>query len=337
MISIFQKENIQQTTAYIVLIMLLLIVLGFHVVPGLLSGLLSYVLTKNFLKAIEFKIPNNLTKVKIVGLVVGMTSFGILSGLIFLTIKALNGENVSGLINTLAETISNSKDLLPDAISAYIPESVMEIKEVFINAIKSHMQEFANIGRGALHSFLLVLIGWLVGILIACKKPTKNKTLFSKTWDDLWFKLSNAFKFVVFAQIKVAAFNSLVMSIFLFIVAPIFEWHIPYSKMLILITFLCGLLPIIGNLISNTISFLLAFTVSLHAAIGALVVLMLIHKLEYLIISKSLGSDIDSDIWELLIILFSFEILFGVAGMVFSPIIYAFFKQEMRNFNWLPK
>lgn len=337
MIAIFQKEYIQQTSAYIALILLLFIVLGFHIVPGLIAGLLSYVLTKNFLKAIEFKIPNNLTKVKIVGLIVGVTSFGVLSGLIFLTIKALNGENVSGLVNTLAETISNSKDLLPDAVAVYIPESVMEIKEVFISAIKSHMQEFANIGRGALHSFLLVLIGWLVGILIACKKPTKDKTLFSKTWDDLWFKLSNAFKFVVFAQIKVAAFNSFVMAIFLFIVAPIFDWNIPYAKMLILITFLCGLLPIIGNLISNTISFLLAFTVSIHAAIGALVVLMLIHKLEYLIISKSLGSDIDSDIWELLIILFSFEILFGVAGMVFSPIIYAFFKQEMRNFNWLPK
>lgn len=76
-------------------------------------------------------------------------------------------------------------------------------------------------------------------------------------------------------------------------------------------------------------------TVSLPTAITVLVLLMLVHKLEYVIISSSLGADIDSDIWEILIVLFSFEILFGLSGMVFSPILYAFIKKEMRQIGWI--
>lgn len=335
MLKFFQEKNSQIISAYVSMIFIVFLVLFFKVVPAILAGLLAYVLTTGIMQKMNWKTPNNTMKEKIVGIVVGLLSFAFLGTVGFLIAKALSGENITGLIGTLADTISKAKEFFPEGISEHIPDTVEEIKASAMNVAKSHFNSIADMIKIALHELLLVVIGWLIGILVACKRKDSRNTDFSRKWNDLWYKLSDAFKFVVFAQVKVATFNSMFMAIFLFIFCPIFGWDIPYSKLLVLITFICGLLPIIGNLISNTISFLMAMTVSLPAAIAALCMLMLIHKLEYLIISKSLGADIDSDIWELLIILFSFEILFGVAGMVFSPILYAFFKKEMRSIDWL--
>ena len=330
------NQQIQEISAYIFMIIFMFAILHFHVIPAVLAGLLAYVMTTKLMHQLSVKIPSDSTQSKIVGMFVGLGSLGLISFLVFILIKALNGENMTDMTNTVIETINQSRKLLPPEIAVYIPDNISEMKKNLISNLKEHLLSFANFGKGALYSILLVLIGWLIGILIACQKKSTNQTHFSKKWNELWRKLSESFRFVVFAQVKVAAFNSIFMAIFLFIVCPIIGWDIPYSKMLVVITFLCGLLPIIGNLISNSISFILALTVSFPAAIAALCMLMLVHKLEYFIISKSLGSDIDSDIWELLIVLFAFEILFGVAGMVFSPILYAFFKTEMRQFNWLP-
>jgi predicted PurR-regulated permease PerM len=46
------------------------------------------------------------------------------------------------------------------------------------------------------------------------------------------------------------------------------------------LTFLCGLLPVIGNIISNTIIVCIAFTISPQFAGWALLFLIIIHKLE---------------------------------------------------------
>lgn len=337
MLKRLQEKNTQIIAAYICMFAVLSLSLLFNLIPTIIAGLLAFVLSKDFLEKLKVKLPNNTFQEKLVGLIVGFGSLGALSLIVLAISKTLSGENISDLINTIAQTLTNSKQFLPPQIADYIPDSINEIKQKFILAFKEHVSSFADFGKGALHSLFIILVGWLIGILVACKKIKKEHTPFSKTWFELWLKLSDAFRFVVFAQVKVALFNSICMAIFLFVVSPLLGWDIPYSKILVLITFICGLIPIVGNLISNTITFIVSMTVSLPAAIAALVMLIVIHKLEYFIISKSLGADIDSGVWEILIVLFSFEILFGLSGMVFSPIIYVFFKQELRRINWLQK
>ena len=56
-----------------------------------------------------------------------------------------------------------------------------------------------------------------------------------------------------------------------------------------LITFIAGLLPVIGNLISNTIIVSLSLTHGLIVSISSLLWLVTIHKLEYF-----LNAQIDS-------------------------------------------
>jgi predicted PurR-regulated permease PerM len=86
------------------------------------------------------------------------------------------------------------------------------------------------------------------------------------------------------AQITISLINTALTAIFLMAV------HMPHAPLLIAVTFLCGLVPIVGNLLSNTIIVFVALTMSLKLAISALIFLVVIHKLEYLLNSKIIGT-----------------------------------------------
>jgi predicted PurR-regulated permease PerM len=90
-----------------------------------------------------------------------------------------------------------------------------------------------------------------------------------------------------------------------------------------------GLIPILGNLISNTLTFIAALTISLGLAGVALLYLVLVHKLEYFINAKIIGTRINASAWELLLALFVMEACFGITGILLAPIIYAYIKSEL--------
>jgi predicted PurR-regulated permease PerM len=98
--------------------------------------------------------------------------------------------------------------------------------------------------------------------------------------------------------------------------------------MLIGVTFLCGLFPIIGNLISNTVIIGVAFTVSPKTALAALIFLVVIHKLEYFLNSKIIGDRIKNPVWLTLLGLLIGERLLGIPGMILAPVLLNFIKVE---------
>ena len=89
-----------------------------------------------------------------------------------------------------------------------------------------------------------------------------------------------------------------------------------YATTLVVITFLCGLIPVLGNLISNTVITILSLGVSVGTAAASLTFLVVIHKLEYLINSRIVGGETDSQAWEILlaILLFVVACLVGPGG-----------------------
>jgi predicted PurR-regulated permease PerM len=54
-----------------------------------------------------------------------------------------------------------------------------------------------------------------------------------------------------------------------------------------------------------------------------------IHKLEYFLNARIIGSRIGSRAWELLAAMLAMEAAFGIAGVIAAPIYYAFVKDEM--------
>ncbi len=82
---------------------------------------------------------------------------------------------------------------------------------------------------------------------------------------------------------------------------------------------------------SNTVIVILSMGVSFPTAVASLVFLVLIHKLEYLVNSRIVGGQTDSQAWEILMSILIGETAFGVAGVVMGPIIYTFVKRELRE------
>ena len=125
------------------------------------------------------------------------------------------------------------------------------------------------------------------------------------------------------AQITISLINTALTAIFLMAV------HMPHAPLLIAVTFLCGLVPIVGNLLSNTIIVFFALTMSLKLAISALVFLIVIHKLEYLLNSKIIGDRIRNPVWLTLIALILGERLMGIPGLILAPVVLNYLRVEM--------
>ena len=105
--------------------------------------------------------------------------------------------------------------------------------------------------------------------------------------------------------------------------------HLRYALVVIGMTFLCGLLPVVGNLISNSVIVGIAFTASPKMALIALIFLVAVHKLEYFLNAHIIGSRIDCHAWELLLAMLAMEAAFGISGVFAAPIYYAYLKDEL--------
>lgn len=132
-----------------------------------------------------------------------------------------------------------------------------------------------------------------------------------------------SFATIMGAQITISLINTALTAIFLMAV------HMPHTGLLIAVTFLCGLVPIVGNLLSNTIIVFVALTVSLKLAISALVFLVVIHKFEYLLNSKIIGDRICNPVWLTLIALILGERLMGIPGLILAPVVLNYLRVEM--------
>jgi predicted PurR-regulated permease PerM len=139
-----------------------------------------------------------------------------------------------------------------------------------------------------------------------------------------------SFATVMGAQITISLINTVLTSIF------ILAMHLRHAPLLIAVTFLCGLVPIVGNLVSNTVIVFVALTVSLKLAIFALLFLVLIHKLEYFLNSKIIGDRIRNPVWLTLIALIMGERLMGIPGLILAPVVLNYLRVEMLTVEVAP-
>jgi len=135
----------------------------------------------------------------------------------------------------------------------------------------------------------------------------------------------------VFAQVRIAGINAILTAIYLVVILPLSGVHLPFTKSMIAITFFAGLLPVVGNLISNSVLVVVGLSHSLAIAAASLVFLIVIHKLEYFLNAKIIGSHINAHVWELLTAMLALETMFGLPGVVAAPVLYAYVKKELRD------
>ncbi len=325
--------DLTKVFSFALMVVLIAAALVFKLAIPAFIGMLVYLLTQHLSIALNKRLSARKARLA-AGL---LMILGIISAITVLTLLLSqvlgNKENISGLSNKIVEILSDLRQKLPPMLVDYIPESVLEFKQSLTELLTKHGQELGKVGGESLHALARTFIAIAIAVMVSVnrfspKKQAKPLVFALRSRFELF---SKSFENVVFAQVKISAINTSLTAIFLFIILPLAGVHLPYSKTLVLITFIAGLLPVIGNLISNTMIVLLALGLSFNVAIAALAFLILIHKLEYFINARVIGVRIDAKAWELLLAMLLMEAIFGVRGLLLAPIIYAYIKSELKQ------
>ncbi|MDB6026415.1 MAG: hypothetical protein JWM68_2638 [Verrucomicrobiales bacterium] len=203
-------------------------------------------------------------------------------------------------------------------------------------AIAHVREEFSNVGRYAGVAFVQLAM-LLIGLVVAFSLFLNSKweledepngikdSMYSTVARELSLRFERfytSFSTVIGAQIIISAINTAFTAGFIL-------WNgFPYAMVMIGLTFLCGLLPIIGNVLSNSLIVVVGLTISPKMAIAALIFLIVIHKLEYFLNSKIIGDRIKNPMWLTLLGIVLGEKLMGIPGMILAPVVLYYIKVE---------
>jgi predicted PurR-regulated permease PerM len=237
----------------------------------------------------------------------------------------------------MMEIVEQARTQLPAKIGAYLPADSEDARLALGEWVHEHGQELQVMGRHAAAGFVHVLIGMVLGALVALGEvhPVPRTAPLAHELERRCALVADAFRRIVFAQIRISGLNTLFTALFLLCILPLFGVQLPLAKTLIVVTFVVGLLPILGNLVSNTVITVIALSVSIYVAIAALAFLIVVHKLEYFLNARIVGGQIQSRAWELLTAMLILEAAFGLSGLIAAPIYYAYVKRELTEQGWV--
>lgn len=311
----------------------LLFILQFRLLPALLAGLLVYELVDLLVPMMRV---GRFTQDRAKIVVVAVLSVFIVTILSLIVIGLINffrsgSESLPVLLTKMAEIIDSSKTMLPGWLVENLPTDAEELKAQFVDWLKEHASGVTEAGETLSRIIIYVIFGMIIGAIISLNeaKPVQTHKPLADALIDRITRLSKSFRRIVFAQVRIAGLNALFTGLYLAVVLPLLGVNLPLTKTLIVVTFVTGLLPVVGNLISNTIIVIVSLSQSLPVAIGSLAFLILIHKLEYFLNAKIIGTQIRAKAWELLVAMMVMEVVFGIAGVIAAPIYYAYLKDEL--------
>ena len=318
---------------------LLFLILKLHLLSGLLAGLLVHQLVHLLAPRLAL-IRIHRTRGKLVAvailatLVVSVLTLAVIGAITFFRSDA---GSISALLARMADILDGARGKLPASMADGLPENAEALRHTVSQLLREHATELQMVGKGVGMALVHILVGMVIGALISLREALPSETLgpLARAMVERAHRVGAAFRRIVFAQIRISALNTTLTGIYLGVVLPILGIHLPFAKTMIAITFLIGLMPVIGNLISNTIIVVVSLSYSLGAAVGSLAFLVIIHKLEYFVNARIVGSQIRAAAWELLMAMVVMEAAFGIAGVIAAPIFYAYLKDELSSRNLL--
>ena len=328
-----------EIAAYVLIAAGVLFVLWQHLVPALIFGLMLYVILDGVSRRFRSRLSHGIAR-PLALLVVATATGAIITAAIALTVMMLRrgAGNVPAMMEQMADIIGSVRLWLGGLGRQFIPEMMTDAEEFKLAAmawLKTHAQTLRAGGLWLGIGLIYLIMGGLLAILVFFRHVTQhdevNRGPLARHLVEKVDRFAQAFGRIAIAQIKISAVNTTLTGLYLLVILPLFGIRVPFATTLVVITFLCGLIPVLGNLISNTVITILSLGVSFGTAVASLSFLIVIHKLEYLINSRIVGGETDSQAWEILLAIIVGEAAFGVGGVVVAPIVYAFVKRELRD------
>jgi predicted PurR-regulated permease PerM len=331
--ALFDAARGIRVTSYLLAGFALLMILLLHLLPALLAGLLVYELVHAMTPLLGRRISGERARLVVVTLL-GVIVVGLLTLLVVALVGFFRNEigNPDMLWQQqLMPLVEKARQQMPVALTSWLPDSVDELRVMALDLTRKHALSLQNVGKETARVIVRIMVGMVLGALVALnrERPSHQIGPLAAALGERCQHLAEAFHNIVFAQIKISLINTAATALFLLGVLPLMDIHVPLAKTLVVITFLAGLLPVIGNLISNTAVTIAGLSVSAWVAVASLGFLIVIHKLEYFLNARIIGTQIRARAWELLVAMLVMEAGFGLAGLIAAPIYYAYLKSEL--------
>jgi predicted PurR-regulated permease PerM len=323
--------------AWLIAAALLWLVLRLDLLPALLAGLLVFELVHVMslrLTSVRERRARVLSVAFIATLVVSLLSLAIFAAVLFF--RSESGGYVL-LLKKSADVIQSWRGWMPAWVVHSLPTDAEGLQNNVVAWLREHVTAVQSFGREGTRFIVRLVIGMVIGALIALRQadPPVDYRPLALALADRAARFGEAFRRVVFAQVRIAAVNAALTALYLAVALPLLGIQMPLIKTMIAVTFVAGLVPVFGNLISNVVVVIVSLSVSPLVALASLIYLIAIHKLEYFLNARLVGSQIDARAWELLLAMLLLEAAFGVAGLIAAPIYYAYLKDELSGAAWV--
>jgi predicted PurR-regulated permease PerM len=260
------------------------------------------------------------------GAIVGAVVVLAFVGLVTWTLHLASADDLHVFLARIEGSLDLLRASLPLALSQALPADLPELRAQAFDWLRHHAASIGGMTGTVAHAAVQGVFAILVAAMAAAAtwRP-------SKLASEAGFlgRLLIVLERVVIAQMRIAVFNSTMTALYLFVILPWFGFVLPFRGLLVLFTLLTGVLPVLGNLLANTILTLISLAISPWLAVASLSYLILIHKTEYFINARTVGSRVQVASWEILAAMLTGESLFGVQGLVAAPLLYPFFKREI--------
>jgi predicted PurR-regulated permease PerM len=327
-----RQDQIIKASSFVLTGLALFLVLAEHLLVPFLAGLLVYELVLSFTPWAQRYLSSRRGKL----IVVALFSCAVIAAVVGTVVALMEffRSDVGDLAHLLAKVtgiLDRVRAQIPPSLAAHLPDDTADLQEKVTTWLRGHIAELQTMGTHSLKVFAETIIALVIGAVLSLREVTHESAtgplalhLTART-----HRFTRAFREVALSQIRIALVNTILTGVFLVALLPLAGIHLPLQKTMVAITFVASLLPVIGNLISNTVIVLVSLAHSILAAGISLAFLVVIHKLEYLLNARIVGGRIHAQIWELLIAMMAMEAIFGLPGLVAAPIYYAYLKSEL--------
>lgn len=303
-----------------------LLVLWQRLLVPVLLGLLVYAWSCLLADRLAGRLGQTRRVVILASVIVGLLVLAAFAGLLGWSFSLASAEELRTFLLRIEDSLDMLRAALPEGLATALPQDLIELRRIVFDWLRVHAASLGGLGGKLAHALIQGIFAILVAAMAASATWIPNALQSEERFSGRFLLVLER---VVLAQTRIAVFNTVMTALYLYAILPAFDVVLPFRGLLCLFTLVTGVVPVLGNVLANTLVTLLSLAISPWVAIGSLVFLVLIHKAEYLINARTIGARVQVASWEILAAMLLGEALFGVQGLVAAPLLYPFFKREL--------
>ncbi|MDD4004956.1 MAG: AI-2E family transporter [Elusimicrobiaceae bacterium] len=314
--------------SYFFMIAMLLVTVIFHLAHVMLASLFAFMLMEFFFRLIKkMRLPD--FPARTATAIAFLLAVAVVA-VVFVKFLKQTLLTFPGIVESALPQVS----ALAQRYGIELPfSSFGELRELLNSRILGHALTITKASTFLTREAFHIAIGIVAVVLffISGKPPQYCPNLFDavrRETNRRIRKFMHSFERVFGAQIIISSINAVLTMAFLYITG------IPHLAFLTTMTFLIGIIPILGNIISNSVIAITALGISFNLAMVVLAYLVIIHKLEYFLNSKIMGSSVRLPMWQMLLAILLGNVIMGVSGIMLAPALLHYIKSELKSIPW---